>query len=687
MRKTTFLKIVFLLSLFCTLDLNAQSTDKVAKKLTNAERAEERAQSHGYERCSSDEYEAYLKNKFPERMSKEQFESWLAPLVDKAKASKSQNGNIITIPVVVHVIHSGQNLGSYPNITDAQVVSQITVLNNDYRKALGTPGYNTNAVGADIEIQFAMAKADPNGNPTNGIDRVNMCRSGWTMAAIDEFVKPETIWDTSKYLNMWTVAFEGADQNTLGYAQFPSNSGLGGLDANGGLATTDGVVAAAGTFGSSTYNDGTFLLYSGYDKGRTMTHEVGHWLGLRHIWGDNNSCVVNATDSNNDYCLDTPAAAAANYNCVTIDSCPDDPGNDMIQNYMDYTPDACMNIFTLNQKSRIRAVMDNSPRRIQLKTSVAEQPIALFPVDAEIKIEKGCNNLATCPTGTAVPSLKLTIYNRGTSALTSATISYSVNGGASQTYNWTGNLAQDKFSTFSVPVAASTPTGSVTASIVTANGGADQRATNNTATGAFVNPANDTAFNTSTVSFKLQLDYYGTETKWTLKNSAGTTLYSGGPYTDSLTPALINQTWTLNNNDCYVFNIIDTEGDGLSFEYPQFGLVPGSYELRTSTNQLIAGGGLFGETESRAFSLSSLLSTGEVKKDKFAVYPNPANDVLNITKVSEKATFEIHNAVGQLVKAGSIDHNQVHVAELVKGTYIITVKDHTVSESIKFIKR
>lgn len=692
MQKITFLRIAFLLPLFCAVGINAQSFDKVIKKEVPGKKAEEHAKYHGYERCSSDEYEEMLHAKFPRRLSKEQFESWLAPLVQQAKTNKSQNGNVITIPVVVHVIHSGQNLGSYPNITDAQVVSQINVLNDDYRKALGTAGYNNNPIGADVEIQFAMAKVTPEGNPTNGINRVNLCRSGWTMAAIDEYVKPETIWDTSKYLNMWTVAFEGADEATLGYAQFPSNSGLNGLDVNGGLATTDGVVAAAGTFGSRVYDDGTFLLYQYYDRGRTMTHEVGHWLGLRHIWGDTQSCVLDATDSNNDFCLDTPAAAGPNSNCPAppnnpIDSCPSSPGFDMVENYMDYTVDLCMNTFTLDQKARIRTVMDNSPRRVQLKTSIAEQPIALFPVDAEIKIERGCNNLAACPTTSVVPTLKLTIYNRGTLNLTSATISYSVNGGAPQSYSWTGNLAQDKFNTFTVPVTASTPSGNVTASIVNANGGADQRATNNSATGTFVNAAADTAFNTSTVNFKLQLDYWGTETTWTLKNSAGATLHSGGPYVDSLTPALINETWTLSNNDCYVFEIEDSEGDGLSFSNLNPLLVPGYYELRTSSNQLISDGGLFGEIESRAFSLNSLLATNEVKKEVFGLYPNPASEVLNITKVSNKAKFEIYNAVGQLVKAGNIDNNQVRVAELVKGTYIITIKDNNISESIKFIKK
>lgn len=688
MRKFTSLKVLFLLPLFCAGAINAQSVNgKLVKKETSAERLAKLEKTHGYERCSSDEYEEYLKSKFPGRMTKEQFENWLAPLVEKAKTNKSQNGNIITIPVVVHVIHSGQSLGAYPNITDAQVVSQINVLNNDYRRALNTPGYNNNAVGADVEIQFAMAKVDPNGNPTNGIDRVNLCRTGWTMAGFDDYAKPETVWDPTKYLNMWTVNFEGADVQTLGYAQFPSNSGLGGLNADGGLASTDGVVAAAGAFGSRDYDDGTFLMYQGYDRGRTMTHEVGHWLGLRHIWGDSASCVLNATDSNNDYCLDTPAASAPNFDCDPIDSCPSSPGNDMIENYMDYTPDACMNIFTIDQKTRIRTVMDNSLRRVQLKTSTAEQAIALFPIDAEIKIERGCDNLESCPTNTAQPTLRLTIYNRGTSNLTSATISYSVNGGAAQTYNWTGNLAQDKFSTFSVPVVASTPSGNITASIVSANGGADQRATNNIATGVFVNPALNTSFNTTTVNFKLQTDYYGDETTWELKNSAGTVLYSGGPYPTSLTPTIVNQAWTLSLNDCYVFTIEDSEGDGLSFEYPLFSLVPGSYELRTANNQLIASGGLFGEIESKAFSLGQVLSTNEVIKDKFGIYPNPVTDILNVTKVSDKAYFEIHSAVGQLIKKGTITNNQINVSEFVKGTYIITIKDKNISESIKFIKK
>lgn len=686
MQRSTSLKTFLLIPILGFGVLNAQqfNSGKVITKQAKFSKktSEELAKSHGFDRCSTVEYENYLQAKYPERMTDSQFEAWLAPLVEQAKTNKSQNGNIITIPVVVHVIHSGQNLGTFPNIVDEQVMSQIAVMNNDFRKIFNTPGYNTNSVGADVQIQFALAKVDPNGNPTNGIDRVNLCQDNWTRDAIEGYVKPQTIWDPNKYMNMWSVNF--ANASLLGYAQFPSSSGLGGLSTNGGLATTDGVVANFATFGSSDYNtNNNFLLSAPYDKGRTMTHEVGHFLGLRHIWGDDDATDPNGLVCATDYCNDTPPAHTSNFSCVTpIASCTSGL-YEMVENYMDYTTDTCMNIFTNDQKTRIRTVMDVSPRRMQLKSSTADQPIALFPNDAELKIDGGCS-LESCGGGV----VRFSLYNRGTSNLTSATINYSVNGSATQTYNWTGNLAQDKYSVISIPVLSSVPTGSpVTASIASVNGTSDQRSTNNTVSGTYNQPiAAQYIPGATNVNFKLQLDYFGSETMWTLKNSAGQIVKAGGPYPDvqnptSTTPlpTLISQNWTLPAG-CYVFTISDAYSDGIDYG--------GYVDLSTSTGQTI----YHGETDiadyaSKAFT-TVVLATNEVKeKDSFAVYPNPANDVLNITKVSGKAKFEIYNAVGQLVKSGNIDNNQVRVSELVKGTYIITIKDGNISENIKFIKK
>lgn len=221
MKKFTISKVIFLFSMIFASVFNAQKFDSSKLTFGKAYTMDELKDANGVIRCASTGYEKYLQEMYPDRMTESQFEAWINPLIKNAKANKSQNGGIVTIPVVVHVIHSGQAYGVAPNITDTQIQSQITVMNNDYRKAAGTPGFNTNAVGADVMIQFALAKVDPNGNPTNGIDRVNLCQTSWTTAQVNTTVKPRTIWDPTQYMNMWSVQFGGASANILGYAQFP----------------------------------------------------------------------------------------------------------------------------------------------------------------------------------------------------------------------------------------------------------------------------------------------------------------------------------------------------------------------------------------------------------------------------------------------------------------------------------
>lgn len=329
-------------------------------------------------RCYSTEYENYLKSKFPKRQTTEEFENWIAPLVQEIKnrnLSTNKSPQIVyNIPVVIHIIHNGDCLGTGENITDAQAISQITVLNEDYRRLAGTRGgANTTGLAVDCEINFVLAQRDPSGNPTNGIDRVVTGTESYDNAAT-EAVKASTIWDPTKYLNMWTVRFGGDMDGVLGYAQFPNNSGLSGLATDNGVASTDGVVASFDAMGTADLDDGTFILNPTYNLGRTMTHEVGHWLGLRHIWGDsdifgNTNCTLD------DFCADTPIAKDPNFGCPTgTDSCPLNPGVDMIQNYMDYTDDYCMDTFTANQKARMIAVMTNSPRRNTLNASNGGTP-------------------------------------------------------------------------------------------------------------------------------------------------------------------------------------------------------------------------------------------------------------------------------------------------------------------------
>ena len=358
---------------FGVLQINAQELPKLFGKTVKSVNPE-----NGLIRCASSEYEEYLRAKYPQE-SREEFENWLSPKIQQQKAQRSANGAnaVITIPVVVHVIHNGDAYGSNENITDEQVMSQITVLNQDYRRMVDTPGYNENLVGADTEIEFCLAKVDPDGNATNGIDRVNLGQAAWgSIGAIDGSVKPDTYWNPNKYMNIWVVNY-GNSSELLGYAQFPNSAAVPGNPANAGPANTDGVVIGYRFFGSKDiYPQGTYDTSNTYIYGRTATHEVGHFLGLIHIWGDNSSCSVNAADSTKDYCPDTPAASTEHYFCQLSNSCASSPGNDMVENYMDYTNDACMNIFTQDQKERMVAILNNATRRKSLITSNVCQPLA-----------------------------------------------------------------------------------------------------------------------------------------------------------------------------------------------------------------------------------------------------------------------------------------------------------------------
>jgi len=686
MKKTTLFKNLFLLSFtfltsFAVAQNGNDSKGTIFGKKPNPESVNPYT---GHIRCASTEYEKFLQEKDPKRLTDAQFEAWITPLIENYRnmqSVSSQTGGIITIPVVVHVIHNGQAVGTAPNITDAQVQSQITVMNNDFRRLAGTPGFNTNAVGVDTQIQFALAQQDPNGNPTNGIDRVNLCQPSWSTAAINSTVKPTTIWDPTLYLNMWSVNF--TDATLLGYAQFPDASGLQGLNASGGAANTDGVVANYSTFGSINYNDGTFLLNAPYNEGRTMTHEVGHWIGLRHIWGDGNCSV-------DDFCADTPNAGAPNFGCPTgTNSCTGlaNPGNDMIENYMDYTDDSCMNIYTQNQKDRMVVIMNNAPRRVTLKTSTKDLPMTLFANDAEVKIEASCSTAGGSCSSSA-PTQKITIYNRGTATLTSVLLNYSVNGGAATPYTWNGSLATHKFATVDMPVVASS-SGTINITVVNANGVTDQRASNNTASGTFTMPTAPQNYTFNTVEFLLLGDRYGTETTWNLKNSAGTIVYSGGPYTNltaNNTQTLVNTTWNLNNNQCYTFTINDSYGDGICCAYGE-----GGYEIKNGST-IIATGGEFTSTESKVFTINVLGTQSNSLLNSISLYPNPSSSVLNISIATEFGlpdSYTIYNSIGQTIETKNIASQNdlsVNTSTLSSGIYFIKIMKDSDSNTLRFIK-
>ncbi|MBA2613327.1 MAG: T9SS type A sorting domain-containing protein [Bacteroidetes bacterium] len=280
-----------------------------------------------------------------------------------------------TIPVIFHVIHGGQSVGSYPNISQAQINSQINILNNDYAGNGLNVGNISSTVFAPLlancNVQFCLAQKNPAGATLAepGIERINYISNSWANPTsfnnttnfrnyIETTIKPNTIWDPTFYLNIW-ITDVNSSVGLLGYATFPPSSGLSGLTGGLGTATTDGVWCWSKSIGDV----GT--LSPPYDKGRTATHEIGHWLGLRHIWGD--------AACGNDFCGDTPPQQQENTGCPTYPSvsCGNGPDGDMFMNFMDYSDDACMYMFSLDQRTRIQTAMANCPFRSQLTASSA----------------------------------------------------------------------------------------------------------------------------------------------------------------------------------------------------------------------------------------------------------------------------------------------------------------------------
>ena len=290
---------------------------------------------------------------------------------------------IITIPVVVHVLHRGENIGTGRNISIAQIQSQIDVLNEDFRR-LNPNSANTPAgflpIAADYGFEFKLACTDPNGLSTDGIVRKQTNKSSYeflfangTTQLPDEVAMSIKVgasgsepWPTDRYFNIWVCSFSGG---TLGYGTFPADFAA--------RPNFDGIVVHTTAFGRVGNVETPF------NGGRTATHEVGHWLDLRHIWGDANC--------GNDFVPDTPPQQSANRNCPIFPRqtpCNNTTNGEMFMNYMDYTDDACMNIYTNGQRQRGRAIFaPGGPRFAFLNNYFRLEPrISTLYCNGKVKI-------------------------------------------------------------------------------------------------------------------------------------------------------------------------------------------------------------------------------------------------------------------------------------------------------------
>jgi hypothetical protein len=573
---------------------------------------------------------------------------------------------VITIPVVVHVVYNN----STQNISDAQIASQITILNNDFRK-LNADRTSVPAVfsslASDCEISFCMAQRTPAGLATNGIDRVSTA----TTSFIDnDRVKSSStgganVWDATKYLNIWVC---NLGSGLLGYAQFP-----------GGSSSTDGVVIAYTAFG----NIGTAA--SPYNLGRTATHEVGHWLNLRHIWGDA-SC-------GSDLVTDTPTQSTSNFGCPAFPhvTCSNGPNGDMWMNYMDYTDDRCMYMFTTGQKTRAQSLFATGGSRVSLVSSNGCTPPAV---------------VAPCatPSGLAAGSITSSGATLSWTAVSGAT-SYNIQYKLSAALSWTTttsttpskvltSLAASSSYIYQIQTVCSSSSSSAysasatfTTSAAVSSCGVDSYEPNNslgtyraisTNTNylAYICPTGDEdwyRFTTTSAArnFRIDLTTLPLDYDLYVYSSSGTLLGS------STRSGTTSERYTRNRGTVgnYYIRVIGYSGA----TSPSL-----RYTLRATTS-------------------SSSLRTSETETDGdiidivdentgFIVYPNPANDHFVVSynsDVDAVAMVSIYNAMGGLLShapfsvSPGLNQVEINTNDLVNGYYFVVLQDGNSKYSTK----
>lgn len=252
------------------------------------------------QKCGTMDYRSIIIQQYPSSLSKI---NALEEIISNNGYFLQQTDEPIIIPVVVHVVYNTTE----QNISENQINSQIQILNNDYRKLNSDisnvpPLFENDA--SDCSIEFVLATYDPNGNQTTGITRTETSIQEFFYD--DDYVKMTSeggidSWDSQRYLNLWVCNLESG---ILGYSSFPGV----------GPASLDGVVIDYKAFG----NTGTAEAPN--NKGRTATHEIGHWLNLYHIWGDDREYPNDPLNDceGDDLVYDTPNQDTMNWNCPSF---------------------------------------------------------------------------------------------------------------------------------------------------------------------------------------------------------------------------------------------------------------------------------------------------------------------------------------------------------------------------------
>lgn len=578
----------------------------------------------------------------------------------------------VTIPVVVNVVYNT----TAENISDAQIQTQIDVLNADFR-ALNADVNNTPSIFAglvaDFEINFCLATRDPNGNATTGIRRQSTTRTSFSSNDNVKYTSQGGLdaWDRNRYLNFWVCDLSGG---LLGYAQFP-----------GGAAATDGVVCDyqyVGTIGTAT---------APFNKGRTATHEVGHWLNLRHIWGD--------ATCGSDLVSDTPTHNTSNGGCPSYphySTCSGSPV-EMTMNFMDYTDDACMYMFTAGQKARSQALFTTGGSRASLLTSNGCQP----PSGGSCGTPSGLS-------ATSITQTSATVNWGAVSGATSYNLQYKLSSSSTWTTitaitgtsrSLTGLTANSTYNYQVQAVCGSTSsTYSSAASFTTlASGGggcSDAYEANNTRNTAKVIPVNTTF--TAQIASSSDLDWYrfsNTSSTPRIKIELTTLpfdydvrLYRG---TSNSILAISENAGTSNETLIYNTNTVSTSYYAYVYGYNGASSNTQCYTIRVSlsSSNWRTDGTTDGEVE--VFEVPVIFENAG-----FALFPNPANEQVSI-EVPMEADADVQVTILDPSGKAAIKENRVlskgdnrmnfDISRLHNGIYFVEVRNGKSSSTQKLV--
>ncbi len=512
------------------------------------------------DRCSSDQVQAALLEDSTYARSYFAFEAALSEMSNTTMRSSDTH----VLPVVVHIMHAGAPAGTGSNVSDSQVLSAIDALNADFRGEFG---------GSDIDIEFVLAVRDPEGNPTTGILRTDVSETIPSFSstgmvttsnldpAAEMNIKNLSHWPGSDYVNVWVLHKLNGGTSPLGFAYLPPTSG-----------THDGVVLHHQVFGVGA----EFDLLNNFDLNRTLTHEVGHYLSLLHTFNNTNSCADESNClSQGDRVCDTPPTTGS-IGCSAM-SCPET----MVENFMDYSNDDCMDAFTEGQRTRMRNALVS--HRNSLLNSDGAVPV--MAADIGLASIQGIAS-AGCASSIA-PEVML--QNFGSDPMNSATLYFSLDGGSVNELAWTGNLVSGATEFVSLPTLAAS--GGAHDLSVWISAPEDGYALNDTLNSSFE------ILSGTFVNMEIQLDVLPFGFSWSVESTDdGTVVMSGTNYDNGTYAGDFIAESQCATTGCYELTVTDLFGNGL--HYP-----PGGWYALTDAdgNVLGSGSGNFGSGQTHAF--------------------------------------------------------------------------------------